>query len=126
MTISAIAVISGHNWSLLVTMLTGKLRGGKGAATAFGTLLMVAPIQVLITMAILGGLVVFITRYVSLAVLLMMLMALVWMIVLVFQRQLEVWLLVYSLTLPVLLLMRFRENIQRLLSGTERRLGERA
>src|SRR5579859_2327988 len=32
--IGGIAVVVGHNWSVLATLITGKLRGGKGAATA--------------------------------------------------------------------------------------------
>ncbi|MEM6283868.1 MAG: glycerol-3-phosphate acyltransferase, partial [Chloroflexota bacterium] len=35
--IAAIFVILGHNWSIFAYMVTGRLRGGKGAATAFGT-----------------------------------------------------------------------------------------
>jgi glycerol-3-phosphate acyltransferase PlsY len=46
--------------------------------------------------------------------------------VLSLQQQLEPWVIIYSVTLTGLLIVRFRENIQRLLAGTERRLGERA
>src|SRR5579859_4014170 len=31
--IGAIAVVVGHNWSVLATLITGRLRGGKGVAT---------------------------------------------------------------------------------------------
>ena len=34
--------------------------------------------------------------------------------------------LFYALAITSLILIRFRENIQRILAGTERRLGERA
>jgi acyl phosphate:glycerol-3-phosphate acyltransferase len=125
-TISAIAVIIGHNWSLFASLLTGTIRGGKGAATAFGTLLMIAPLQVILGLALMAGLVVALTRYVSLAVLSAFALAIIWMIVLSLQQQLEPWVIIYSVTLTGLLIVRFRENIQRLLAGTERRLGERA
>src|SRR5579864_5231183 len=42
-TFSALAVVAGHNWSIWVTLLTGELRGGKGASTAGGTWLVMAP-----------------------------------------------------------------------------------
>ena len=54
--VSATCVVVGHNWSLFATLLTasikeGKLRlivrGGKGAATAFGAMLMIQPFQIL-------------------------------------------------------------------------------
>jgi glycerol-3-phosphate acyltransferase PlsY len=42
--IGAIAVVVGHNWSLIAALVTGTLRGGKGAATAGGTwVIMMAP-----------------------------------------------------------------------------------
>ena len=36
--IAGIACIIGHNWSIFVALLTGKLRGGKGASVAFASL----------------------------------------------------------------------------------------
>lgn len=125
-TISAIVVIIGHNWSLFATLFTGTLRGGKGAATAFGTLLMIAPIQVILAMIFLGSLIVAATRYVSLAVLTTFFVAVLWMSVLTLQQQLEAWVMVYMGFMSVLLVLRFRENIQRLLDGTERRFGDQA
>jgi acyl phosphate:glycerol-3-phosphate acyltransferase len=124
-TIAAVVAIIGHNWSLFATLLTGTLRGGKGAATAFGTLLMIAPAQVIVAMMFLFGLIVAITRYVSLGVLLMFGLGLIWLVILVSQQKLEHEFVYYSLIVALLILIRFRENIQRLLEGKERRLGER-
>lgn len=125
-TVAAISVTIGHNWSLFAALVTGTLRGGKGAATAFGTLLMVAPVQVILGMAVLGGLVVARTRYVSLGVLLAFALATVWLTILILQRQLEPVLMPYAWLLALMIMVRFRDNIQRLIAGTERRLGERA
>jgi glycerol-3-phosphate acyltransferase PlsY len=125
-TIAGLVAIVGHNWSLFATMITGKLRGGKGAATAFGTLLMVAPVQTLVIGFAISTVIVFFTRYMSLGVLVMFTMSMVWIAVLTFQRQLPSEFIYYASIMWGMLMMRFRENIQRLLSGTERRLGERA
>ena len=125
-TVAAITVVIGHNWSLFATILTGTLRGGKGAAPAFGTLLMLAPVQVIVVMMLVGGSIVALTRHVSLGVLIAFFIAILWLTVLILQRQLDSGIMVYIWMLAALLLIRFKENIQRLLAGTERRLGERA
>lgn len=123
--IAATVAVIGHNWSLFATLVTGTLRGGKGAAIWFGTMLMIAPLQVIVGMSILGGLVVALTRYVSLAVLAMFGLSTLWILALISQRELPFEYTFYALIVTGLILYRFRDNIQRLLSGTERRLGER-
>ncbi|MGQ9909171.1 MAG: glycerol-3-phosphate acyltransferase [Candidatus Flexifilum sp.] len=124
--IAALFAIIGHNWSLFIAIITGKIRGGKGAATAFGTLLMIVPVQVIAAMLVIGGVIIALTRYVSLAVLIMFALATVWMIVLFSQHLIPSEFMAYSLVMAALLVIRFRTNIKRLLEGTERRLGEPA
>lgn len=124
--LASVAVMVGHNWSVFAAMITGKLRGGKGAAAAFGTLLVVAPFQVIAAMLVFFGLVIATTRLVSLGVLLMFGLAVVWLGVLIVQHAMPTDYIFYLLAVTALLLFRFRENIERLLAGTERRLGERA
>lgn len=125
-TIAALVSIIGHNWSLFATIITGKLRGGKGAATAFGTLLMIAPLQTLVIGFALASAIVALTRYMSLGVLVMFTLTLTSITVLTLQRQLPVEFIYYAFSVAGLIFLRFRENIQRLLSGTERRLGDPA
>jgi glycerol-3-phosphate acyltransferase PlsY len=124
-TLSAVMVIIGHNWSLFASLLTGTLRGGKGAATAFGTLLMIAPYYVIIGTMFMGGFILARTRYVSLAVLTMVAMAVIWLTVLALQHTLDSMVIFYCWALSVLIIVRFRENIQRLAEGKERRFGDR-
>lgn len=133
-TIASIVAIVGHNWSLFATLFYWAARkggrltilGGKGAATAMGTMLMIAPVQILVGMLALFFALVFATRYVSLAVLAAFTLAIVWLIVLALQRLVPLEYVPYGLSLAVLLGVRFKGNIQRLVAGTERRLGERA
>ena len=130
--ISATSVVVGHNWSLFATILTasikeGKLRlivrGGKGAATAFGAMMMIQPFQSLVAAAI-GIAIISRTRYVSLGVLMGFAVANLWLILLVGTEFQKPILLLYAVALSVMLLLRHRSNVQRLLTGTERRLGE--
>ena len=132
--VAATSVVVGHNWSLFATVLTasireGKLRlivrGGKGAATAFGAMLMIQPFQSLVAAAI-AIYIVARTRYVSLGVLIGFAVANVWLILLVGTEFQKPILLLYAVTLSVMLLLRHRGNVQRLLAGTERRFGDRA
>lgn len=124
--VSAIAAIIGHNWSIFAAMLTGTLRGGKGAAAAFGTIIVIAPFQVIAGMVAIGGVALVLTRYVSLAVLLMFGLALVWLLILVNQQVLTIEYRTYALAITALIVVRFRGNITRIINGTERRLGESA
>src|SRR5258706_3221138 len=81
--IGAIAVVVGHNWSFLATLITGKLRSGKGAATAAGTIIMMCPPQLIaVTLAVWAG-IVLLTRYVSLGVLIASLLAVGWIVILI-------------------------------------------
>ena len=130
--ISATSVVVGHNWSLFATILTasikeGKLRlivrGGKGAATAFGAMMMIQPFQSLVA-AVIGIAIISRTRYVSLGVLIGFAVANLWLILLVGTEFQKPILLLYAVALSVMLLLRHRSNVQRLLTGTERRLGE--
>ena len=132
--VSATCVVVGHNWSLFATVLTasikeGKLklfvRGGKGAATAFGAMLMIQPFQILVAAAIALA-VIARTRYVSLGVLIGFAVANLWLILLVGTEFQKPILLLYAVALSVMLLLRHRGNVQRLVAGTERRLGEQA
>ena len=132
--VSATCVVVGHNWSLFATVLTasikeGKLklivRGGKGAATAFGAMLMIQPLQILVAAAIAVA-VVLRTRYVSLGVLIGFAVANIWLILLIGGEIQKPILLLYALALTVMIPLRHWGNVQRLLAGTERRLGEPA
>lgn len=126
MALAAIFAIAGHNWSLFVLLLIGSIRGGKGAATAFGTLLVLAPVPVVAISFALCSAIVLTTRYISLGVLVLFGFSLPWVLILVAEGKLPQPYVIYAVMTAILILYRFRENIHKLATGTERRLGERA
>lgn len=123
--LAAVAAIVGHNWSIFVAIVTGKLRGGKGASVAFASLILIAP-NIVVPVALVGVAILLLTRYVSLSVLVMFGVAILWLFVLISQKAMAPEYMIYGVMVAVLIAYRFRDNIQRLLTGTERRLGERA
>jgi len=124
--IGAISVVIGHNWSVLATLITGKLRGGKGVSTAFGTWLMLAPYWQLFVIAIsTWGAVVLLTRYVSLGALVAVGITAIWMFVLIARENISGSYSFYVVFLTSMIYIRHWKNIRSLLAGQERRLGER-
>ena len=67
--LAAIVAIAGHNWSVFAWMVTGKLRGGKGAASAMGTAIMILPVWVIVACVVMFVSIVAKTRLMSLGVL---------------------------------------------------------
>jgi glycerol-3-phosphate acyltransferase PlsY len=122
--LGAVAVVAGHNWSFLATLITGSIRGGKGAATASGTFILLAPTFLVALTLALAAAIVLLTRYVSLAVLTSVAVAGIAIAVLIGFGLMDP---VYSLYLLVgyMIFVRHRANIYNLLAGKERRLGER-
>ncbi|MCS6870993.1 MAG: glycerol-3-phosphate 1-O-acyltransferase PlsY [Anaerolineae bacterium] len=128
--IAGIAAVVGHSWSLPVRLITGKLRGGKGAATAGGTWLIIFfpwAHLILVPLSVMFA-VVIATRYVSLAVLATAATGLLIALHLVTQSASNASPLyfIYALAVVSLVYYRHRENIQRLREGRERRIGDPA
>jgi glycerol-3-phosphate acyltransferase PlsY len=121
--IAAVAVVVGHNWSLFASLLTGTLRGGKGAATAMGTWLLLVPLQIVFIPVIILIVAVARTRLMSLGVLLSLLAAAISVGVMIALHQLDTIYILYYLVGAVMV-FRFRDNIKRLLAGNERRIGD--
>jgi len=127
--VGGLAGIIGHNWSIFVALITGKLRGGKGAATSAGTwVILFAPWWYLILFpALVLVAIIALTRYVSLGVMVTATVAALGAVLLVVtipttSRSLAP----YGIILALMIFYRHRENIQRLREGRERRLGEPA
>jgi len=112
-TLGGFAVIIGHTWPIYF-----EFKGGKAAATSWGVALGIHPIFALIVLVV-SLIVIAVKRYMSLGVLCGAL--LYFLIVLIFAR--EYWLV--ALTIVLVIFIRHRENIKRLINGTERKVGER-
>ncbi|NWF76438.1 MAG: glycerol-3-phosphate 1-O-acyltransferase PlsY [Nitrospirae bacterium] len=109
-----ISAILGHNFSLFLSFT-----GGKGVATSIGVLIFYIPEVAIITI-LLWLFVVFISRYSSLGALLSF--GLLPINILIFDDKKK---LIIGIMIAILIFIRHRDNIQRLLKGTERRIGQR-
>ena len=106
------AAISGHNWTVF-----SRFKGGKGVATGAGVFLALNPIAVGITLVLFFVLVA-LTKYISLgsvcsAVILPVLLML-------FKSPLEY--VLFGLIMSLIVIYRHKENIKRLLQGTENKI----
>ncbi|MBB5172906.1 glycerol-3-phosphate acyltransferase PlsY [Texcoconibacillus texcoconensis] len=118
--LSGLAAIVGHNWPVFY-----KFKGGKGVATTIGVLatLVFLPALFAGSIAILS---IIFTRYVSLGSLLFILITplLVWTFSTTFDYPSAYRYIL--LAIAALSIWRHRENIQRLLKGTESKIGQKA
>ena len=118
--LAALASIAGHNWSIFLGF-----KGGRGVATFFGGLAALCPVA-----ALFGGEVFIIgaglTRFASLGSIARVVGTYSILIPLTIFNGFPLEYLIYTLIRTVLIIVMHRENIGRLLSGKERRLGEKA
>ena len=114
-----VAVVVGHNWSVFM-----KFRGGRGVAPFFGGLLAVCPAA-----ALFGGEIWALTalrsRYMSMGSILGVLGAWSLLVPLTVVYQFPPIYLVCGLVVASIIVYQHRDNIARLQSGKERRLGDK-
>ncbi len=117
--VAALAAIAGHNWSVFL-----RFKGGRGVATFFGGLFFLCPWA-----ALFGGAVLIIgvglTRYVSLGSIAGALGTCAILVPLTIISGFPIEYLVYTLIGATFIIVMHRDNIARLLSGTERKIGEK-
>lgn len=104
-----IAAIAGHNWSLFLG-----LKGGRGVATGLGVIAVLVP-KVTAIVFVVWAVIVFTTRYVSLAsiVAAVLVPIAMWF----FGEQLSI--LLFGIIAAAFVVIRHRPNIERLLKGEE-------
>ncbi len=113
------AAVAGHDWSVFI-----KFRGGRGVATSVGGLFVMAPL------AAVGGFAVFIlvialTRYASLGSLVGALSGVAIAAAFTAADRIPAEYLIYTGVVVALIIFQHRDNISRLISGAERKLGQR-
>jgi glycerol-3-phosphate acyltransferase PlsY len=118
------AVVAGHVWSIYLRLVYGQWHGGRGVATAMGAILVVNPWVVVVAAAVAVP-TILISRYVSLGSILGAATAAVVITLLVAFGQMD-WLSLLFITVSVFVIAVHKDNIERLLKGTERKLGDRA
>lgn len=108
--------VLGHCFPIFI-----KFKGGKGVATALGTYLAIAPVPALLSVVVFL-IVVMLSKYVSLGSLL----AMAAYPLLVFFVSGDMPAVIMSLAVLGLIVFKHRGNLQRLVRGSERKLGEKA
>jgi glycerol-3-phosphate acyltransferase PlsY len=112
--------VLGHSFSLFL-----RFRGGKGVATSLGMLLALAPFTAVVAF-VLWLAIVAITRYVSLAAIIAAVSVPVTAYFDPYLPSIDRWWMVgLSVLLALLVLVKHRSNMQRLLQGTEAKIGQR-
>jgi glycerol-3-phosphate acyltransferase PlsY len=114
-TIAGLAVICGHDWSLFLGF-----KGGKGIATTFGVVFALNP-TISILALIIWGIVVITTRYVSLSSISAVISIFIFTIL--FKQPYEY--IIFSAIILILGIFKHKENIERLKSKKERKIGEK-
>ena len=117
---AALAVIFGHNWPVFIGF-----RGGRGTASGWGGLLILSPIAGLIA-TVAGVCLIGLTRYVSLGSITAAALGSIALVVLAIMGQEPLVYSWYGIIGGTLIVVRHRDNIQRLLNGTERKIGHKA
>ncbi|MGG0668152.1 glycerol-3-phosphate 1-O-acyltransferase PlsY [Lederbergia citrisecunda] len=112
--VAGAGAVIGHNWPIYF-----RFKGGKGALTAVAVLFMIDWVMGLLCLGFFV-IIIALTRYVSLGTILATMLIAAISFIPVFGHTLYVTIFVCLLALMVI--VRHRENIQRLLSGTENKL----
>lgn len=114
--LGGLAAVIGHNWPLFF-----QFRGGKGILTSTAVILMIAP-QIAGIVVIISIVIIALTRYVSLGSLVGAILFPLLVVVIEFNNT---KLILFGVVLSSLAIYRHRENIKRLIRGTERKLGDK-
>jgi acyl phosphate:glycerol-3-phosphate acyltransferase len=117
--VAAIAAVVGHSYSVFI-----RFKGGRGVVTGFGASLVAAPVLMLVAFGI-GVLLVLLTRYVSLGSVVGAILGGLLMCGLAYAQADPAWAL-WGVLVGGFIVVAHKDNIERLLAGKERKLGERA
>jgi len=116
--IAAIFTVVGHCWPVFA-----KFSGGRGTASGLGALVFLSPLSGVVVIVI-GIILIAATRYVSLASIVGAIVGLAMVSLLVFIDVQPFGHLLYVIVVSPLILFMHKENMQRLIKGTERKIGK--
>ena len=114
---AGLLALAGHNWPVFLNF-----KGGRGIATGMGVLAIIAPIAAIIGMLMFIPVTV-ISRYLSLGSVTGVITAGLVLVALAFLGMYSIAYAWYAVIGGTVIIWQHRDNIQRLLDGTERRLG---
>ncbi|MDQ6672434.1 MAG: glycerol-3-phosphate 1-O-acyltransferase PlsY [Chloroflexota bacterium] len=117
--IATIAAVLGHSYSMFIGF-----KGGRGVVTGFGATVVAAPVAMLIALVV-GAVLIAVTRYVSLGSIVGSAFAGLLLCGLAVANREPAWAL-WGVLVGGFIVLAHRDNIERLLAGTERKLGQRA
>ena len=116
---AGLAAVVGHNWSVFIGF-----RGGRGVAPSAGGMLVISPLTLLVILPLVG-LVILRTRYVSLGSLVAAVGAPLVTAGLATAGAAGWAAVAYAIACGLLIILAHVDNVARLRTGTERRIGER-
>jgi acyl phosphate:glycerol-3-phosphate acyltransferase len=116
--VAAIAAVLGHSYSIFI-----RFKGGRGVVTGLGATIVAAPLLMVVAFAF-GVLLVAVTRYVSLGSVLGAALGGLLLCGLAVATGDVAW-AAWGVLVGGFIIVAHRDNIERLLAGTERKLGER-
>ena len=117
--LAALLTMIGHNWPLFLGF-----KGGRGLAPAAGSMAIFSPLSIAIGLAFFFA-VTLSTKFLSLGSLVAVIVVFVVLMIQVTTNNTEVAYLVFICTGGLMIFWQHRDNIQRLLKGTERRISSR-
>ena len=118
--LAALAAMAGHNWSVFL-----KFHGGRGVATFMGGLIALCPVAAIFVgeIFIIGA---GLTKFASLGSIAGTVGTYAILVPLTIMNGFPIEYLVYALIGTIVVIIMHRDNIRRLVSGKERKLGEKA
>lgn len=116
--IAAVASVIGHSYSIFIGF-----KGGRGVVTGLGATIVAAPVLMVVAF-VFGAALVAVTRYVSLGSVSGAILGGLLLVGLAIYTGDPAW-AVWGVVLGGFIVVAHRDNIERLMAGTERKLGER-
>jgi glycerol-3-phosphate acyltransferase PlsY len=113
-------VLIGHNWPVFLGF-----RGGRGIATGMGSLVLMVPFAAIVGAVVFISITLF-SRYLSLGSIIGVVIACLSVVALTLRGMYSTPYMYYALIAAAIIIWQHRDNIQRIMQGTERRIGNPA